>query len=330
MSGSDQLSLRYNLYRVTADNSRGAGALNATTASAGLDDVDHSFAIGNTWTLSPKTVNETRFQFAYGDLEAPTTDPIGPSVSIVGVASFGTLSGSPTRRLNHLYQLVDNLSHQAGAHALRAGVDFVFNDDTITFPRSVRGSYSFSSLANFLTGNYSGFTQTFGNPVVSQENPNMGIYAQDEWRVRPGLTLNLGLRYDLQFLDTMETDTNNVSPRVGVRVVAVRIAATGDPRQCRSLLRPGPPACGCERDLVGWELDRPERSASARRVGPDPDAGWCASIPEHSPGTDSDDHARRFHDDGPDMCRTRIQSRPAWRSSACSAAAVRSMWAIST
>ena len=44
----------------------------------------------------------------------------------------------------------------------------------------------------------------------------MGIYAQDEWRVRPGLTLNLGLRYDLQFLDTMETDTNNVSPRVGV------------------------------------------------------------------------------------------------------------------
>ena len=215
VSGSDQLSLRYNLYRVTADNSRGAGALNATTASAGLDDVDHSFAIGNTWTLSPKTVNETRFQFAHGDLEAPPTDPIGPAVSILGVASFGTLSGSPTRRLNGLYQLVDNLSHQAGAHALRAGVDFVFNDDTITFPRSVRGSYSFSSLANFLTGNYSGFTQTFGNPVVSQTNPNMGIYAQDEWRVRPGLTLNVGLRYDLQFLDTIETDTNNVSPRVG-------------------------------------------------------------------------------------------------------------------
>jgi hypothetical protein len=215
VSGSDQFTARYSFYRVTSDNSRGAGALNAPTASAGLDNVDHSVAIGNTWTISSKTVNETRAQFAYGDLKAPPTDPIGPAVSIAGVASFGTLSGSPTRRLNKMYQVVDNLSHQAGAHALRAGVDFVFNDDTITYPRSYRGSYSFSSLANFLTGNYSGFTQTFGDPVASQTNPNVGMYAQDEWRVGSALSLNLGLRYDLQFLEPIDTDTNNVSPRVG-------------------------------------------------------------------------------------------------------------------
>ena len=63
-----------------------------------------------------------------------------------------------------MYQVVNNLSHQAGAHALRVGVDFLYNDDTITYPRSVRGSYTFSSLANFLAGVYNnaGFTQTFG------------------------------------------------------------------------------------------------------------------------------------------------------------------------
>ncbi len=114
-----------------------------------------------------------------------------------------------------MFQLVDNLTHQAGAHALRAGVDVIVNDDTITYPRSSRGSYAFSSMANFLAGSYSAFTQTFGDPVVSQSNPNVGVYAQDEWRARPGLTLNLGLRYDLQFLDAISTDTNNVSPRVG-------------------------------------------------------------------------------------------------------------------
>ncbi len=216
VNASDQLSLRYSLYHVASDNSRGAGALNAPTASAGLDNIDQSLAFANTWTLSSTTVNETRAQLAYGDLKAPPTDPIGPGVSIAGVASFGTLSGSPTRRVNRLYQVVDNLSHQVGPHALRAGVDVVFNDDTITYPRSVRGSYAFSSLANFLAGNYSGFTQTFGNPVVSQTNPNMGIYAQDEWRAGSGLTLNLGLRYDLQWLDTIQTDRNNVSPRIGV------------------------------------------------------------------------------------------------------------------
>jgi len=160
-------------------------------------------------------VNETRAQFAYGDLHAPPTDLIGPAVNITSVATFGTLSSSPTRRVNRMVQIADNLSHQAGAHALRAGVDLLFNDTTITFPRSYRGNYSFSSLANFLSGAYSGFTQTFGDPRVSQTNPNIGLYAQDEWRVRPGVTLNLGLRYDLQFLYTVNTDTNNVSPRVG-------------------------------------------------------------------------------------------------------------------
>jgi hypothetical protein len=215
VSGSDQLSVRYSLYHVTSDNSRGAGALNAPSASAGLDNIDHSLSFGNTRTLSSSTVNETRAQVAYGDLKAPPTDPIGPAVSIAGIASFGTLSGSPTRRKNTMYQLVDNVSHRAGAHALRGGVDLVFNDDTITYPRSVRGSYTFASLADFLTGTYSGFTQTFGDPVVSQTNPNLGLYAQDEWRVGTQLTLNLGLRYDLQFLESINTDTNNVSPRVG-------------------------------------------------------------------------------------------------------------------
>jgi hypothetical protein len=217
VSGSDQFTVRYALYKVSSSNSRGAGGPNATTASAALDNVDHAFAFSNTTSLSARTVNETRAQFTYGDLQAPPTDQVGPAVSIAGIASFGTLSGAPTRRVNTLYELVDNLSHQAGAHALRAGVDVLYNDDTITFPRSIRGSYGFSSLANFLSGTYNnaGFTQTFGATVVSQTNPNVGVYAQDEWKASPGLTINAGLRYDLQFLQSIQTDRNNVSPRVG-------------------------------------------------------------------------------------------------------------------
>ena len=138
-------------------------------------------------------------------------------MSIAGVASFGTLSASPHARVNTMYQVVSNVSHQSGAHALRAGADFIYNDDKITFPRSVRGSYTFSSMPEFLAGRYnaSGFTQTFRESVVSQVNPNAGIYVQDEWKARPSLTINAGLRYDLQFLQTIETDTNNVSPRIG-------------------------------------------------------------------------------------------------------------------
>ena len=131
VSGRDQLSVRYSMYGVDAENSRGAGGLSAPSASSALDNRDQTIALGNTLTISSRTVNETRAQFSHGDLKAPPTDPIGPAVSISGIASFGTSSGSPTGRLNNLYQVVNNVSHQAGAHAFRVGVDFLYNDDRI-------------------------------------------------------------------------------------------------------------------------------------------------------------------------------------------------------
>jgi hypothetical protein len=213
----DQFGVRYSVYDVHSRNSRGAGALSAATASSGLDNADHTIALSNIWTVSPRAVNETRAQFTSSDLLALPSDPAGPAVSISGVASFGRLSFSPTGRGNHLWEIVNNFSHQAGGHALRAGMHFLHNRLRITFPRQSRGSYSFSSLANFLQGVYnnSGFTQTFGRDAVSQGNSNAGFYGQDEWRVHPSLTLSAGLRYDLQFLETIATDRNNFSPRAG-------------------------------------------------------------------------------------------------------------------
>lgn len=217
VSDRDQLSVRYSLYEVDSQNSRGVGGLSAVSAAAGLHDLDQTIAASNIFTISPQTVNETRGQFTRSDLTAIPNDTVGPAVSISGVASFGTLSGSPTGRFDYLYEAVDNLSHQVGNHSLRAGVDFLFNDLTITFPMSNRGSYSFSSLNNFLNGSYnnSGYTQSFGNPIVPQNNPNLGLYAQDEWKLTPSLTFNAGVRYDLQFLKSIATDTNNISPRLG-------------------------------------------------------------------------------------------------------------------
>jgi hypothetical protein len=213
----DELSLRYSLYEVDSQNSRGVGGLSAVSAAAALHDIDQTIAVSNIFTISPRTVNETRGQFTRSNLTALPNDATGPAVSISGVASFGTLSASPTGRLDNLYEVVDNLSHQTGNHSLRVGADFLFNDLTITFPMSNRGSYSFSSLSNFLNGTYnnSGYTQSFGNPIVPQANPNLGLYAQDEWKLAPSLTFNAGLRYDLQFLKSIATDTNNISPRLG-------------------------------------------------------------------------------------------------------------------
>jgi hypothetical protein len=213
-----RFGVRLGLYDVSSQNARGAGGLNAPSASSNLDNRDLTIAASHAISLSARTLLETRAQIAASRLDAPPSDPIGPAVSIAGVAVFGTSSGSPTHRKNTMYQVVSNLSHQAGAHALRAGLDVLVNDDRIVYPRAARGSYVFSSLANFLTGLYNnaGFTQTFAVSEVVQQNPNVGMYVQDEWKLNSDLTLNAGVRYDLQFLESINTDLDNISPRVGV------------------------------------------------------------------------------------------------------------------
>jgi hypothetical protein len=215
VSEKDQLTARYSLYHVSSINSRNAGGLTYTSGGANLTDLDQTIAVSNIYTINAKTVNETRGQFTNSNLLAPVVDQVGPAVSITNAATFGTASGSPTGRYDRLYEAVDNLSHQAGPHAIRVGADFLFNDLSITFPMSNRGSYSFSSLANFQKGIYTTYAQTFGNFVVPQTNPNFGIFAQDEWKVNPSLTINAGVRYDLQWLKAINLDTKNVSPRFG-------------------------------------------------------------------------------------------------------------------
>jgi hypothetical protein len=216
-SQKDQFNIRYSLYKLSSINARGVGGLAGVSNGTSVFDTNNTIAVSNVATLSPRTFNETRGQFIYDSLNAPPNDQIGPVVAISGVATFGRSTSSPTARLNYLYEVVDNLVMERGAHTFKTGVDFVYNDDTITYPQSIRGSYAFSSLANFLSGTYNsqGYTQNFGIPTVQQNNPNIGLYAQDEWKLSRSFTLNAGLRYDLEFLHTINTAFDNVSPRVG-------------------------------------------------------------------------------------------------------------------
>ena len=138
-------------------------------------------------------------------------------MNISGVASFGTATFSPVGRDIDLYEIVDNIATQRGLHAIKGGIDFLYNRVDIFFPGALQGVYTFTTLPNFLSGNYGSFQQAFGVPSQFQSNPNIGLFIQDEWRPRSDLTINAGLRYDAQFLpDPIETDGNNFAPRLGL------------------------------------------------------------------------------------------------------------------
>ena len=214
---ADQLALRFNSYDVTSDNARSVGGLNAVSRGTSLSNHDRTLAVSNLWTVSEHTVSETRAQVTRSRLDAPPNDFVGPAVTISGIASFGTSTSSPTARDIDLLELVQNGTWLYGSHSLKAGIDVLRNRVAIGFPGALQGAYSFSNLANFMNGTYSSYQQAFGEEGTRQTNDNLAIFVQDEWHPDARLTINGGLRYDLQRLPALvHTDDDNVSPRLGI------------------------------------------------------------------------------------------------------------------
>ena len=282
VSGRDQLGVRYSLYDVSALHSRGAGGLSAPSASSNLDNIDQTVALSNTLTLSPRTVLETRAQYAYSSLEAPPDDPTGPAVSIAGVASFGRLSTSPTGRVNRMFQVVNNLSHQAGSHAVRVGADFLYNDDRITFPRSVAGTYAFSSMASFLRGVYNnaGFSQTFGDTRGRTGQPQRRRLraGRVEGQPRRHAESRAALRGAGPGDDRHRHRQHRAA--AGRDLVALRLPSHARSRRRRAVLRPRAAAGAGQRAALGGQHHRPEQTAPDEHQ-PVADAGGSAGVSEH-------------------------------------------------
>jgi hypothetical protein len=217
LNDANLLAARYSLYHVTSPNSRNVGALNAVSRGTGLENRDQTWTGNLVTTLSPRTLNEVRWQLTRSRLAAPVNDEAGPAVNISGVASFGTATFSPTARDLDVYEVLDNVTATRGAHALKAGADLLLNRADIVFPGPTQGVYTFSSLESFLAGRYVTFQQAFGETEQFQSNPNAGLFVQDEWWPRSDLLVSAGLRYDVQLLPVpVRTDDGNFAPRLGV------------------------------------------------------------------------------------------------------------------
>ena len=147
----------------------------------GLKATQQSGAIDNSVTISPSTVNETKGQFIAVSAQVPGGEP-----------AWGIASGLPTARRLKVYEAADNIYHQAGRQALQAGGDFLFNQMSVSF---LEGS--------------------LGNTSFGQSSRSAGFYAQNQWKVTEGLVLTAGIRYDLEFLRNVRTDTNNLGPQLG-------------------------------------------------------------------------------------------------------------------
>ena len=186
------------------------------------------FSLSDTKTLSTTAVNELHFSYmrAFNDLGKPRggigvslvsqgfATPSGASIIVAldprneGVENlvFNNFStGTDTNELkqaNNTFQWLDDFSKVIGVHTIKAGGEFHFDEVNVNPIAQFNGSFLFTGsetgldFADFLLGIPSQFNQSQLNPFYGR-NKYAGIFAQDSWRVKSNLTLNYGLRWEL-------------------------------------------------------------------------------------------------------------------------------------
>ncbi len=234
LSPSNTLTLRYTYGKSVEENAGGVGigGLVSESGGGGMDGVDQSFLGSWTSIFSPALLGEARLQVAPRELTQYANDAIGPRVVISGVATWGRNTNFPVILDETTTQGSYTLSWQKGRHFFKAGGDITHVAATSSFPVSFGGSFTFGSLASFVAGTPSTFTQGFGNPIIDLPDTLYSAFLQDSWTVSDRLTLVYGVRYDYDAQpqniprdrsnpleapldDGIHRDGNNVSPRAG-------------------------------------------------------------------------------------------------------------------
>ncbi len=110
--------------------------------------------------------------------------------------SIGQATNLPQGRIVDVYQFGDKLSVTTGNHTILFGVDLRYLKNSVPFLPNINGNFLFSSVGSIVNNMPASIQLADGEPTLDYKQWDRFFFFQDDWRVRPNLTLNLGLRYE--------------------------------------------------------------------------------------------------------------------------------------
>lgn len=232
---NNTLIVRYNYNRFRAEN-QGLGGFILPERAFDTLSVNQNVQVTETAILNPTMINETRFQFTHNRNEQTGSNSI-PALDVSG--SFGSGGSQVGQSVNERasWELNNFTAKQHGTHAIKFGgrIRHIKVDDTNegNFGGSwtFTGGFGLTSIERYQKtvqlqeqgftpaqiraagGGATSFRLNAGNPFADVSQTDYGVFLQDDWRVRPNLTLSYGLRYEIQ---TNAHSKFDFAPRVAV------------------------------------------------------------------------------------------------------------------
>lgn len=222
LSQGDRLTIRYNGQWFDWHNEPGGLSLPGT--GVGYTNDVHTLLVSDSMLVNTRMLNQARFQFArYTDIRRdlnPSLYVVRAGYSVEGGAlgpfGFGA-------RPEDTWEGADVLSLRVGSHSLKVGGGVKYVADRNESLPYGRGAYYFAGDPLLFPRPFAfvqGLAPTDALAVANPRSLAVHAFAQDDWTVHPRLTVNAGLRYDVERISrvrhyTAPVDTNNVQPRVG-------------------------------------------------------------------------------------------------------------------
>ena len=238
IGANTQVSGRYLLFK-NFSPSNIPGDLTTPDRATDFTDRMDSAAVQAVTTLGNSRLNELRVQFARRHQFRTIGSAVaGPALTVSGIAQFGGPRIGDTNSVGFdfnqtIWQVIDNYTWVAGAHALKGGVDAQFiGDDRVA---GENFHYTFPSIDAYLAAKagtapraYTTLQQTFGDLAFDYRSRFYGLFVQDDWQISPRIKLLYGVRYDLfdvpeakpfaanPYSNNFVIDKNNIGPRAGI------------------------------------------------------------------------------------------------------------------
>jgi hypothetical protein len=174
------------------------GGVNLYSTGYNSLTTETTLQVSDTQIFSSKLINETRFEY---QRPSSTITPFSttPSIAVQGAFSSG---GDPQQTENDVQTHIEAQNYTSYAltkHFIRLGGRLRSTSDNNTTNSGSNGSFSYTSIANYQNNVINDFTITnVVKPTVQIDSVDLGVYAEDDWKIIPTLTFSYGLRYETQ------------------------------------------------------------------------------------------------------------------------------------